>query len=94
MANYTNCTDRERLEILFKKNAPEPANQPRIVSFINKFWEQVVTAIAKGQEPQVWRSTDRNGNTWWYAHDPTTGRSVCRDSEAEMRIWLEERYYH
>lgn len=94
MANYSNCTDRERLEILFKKNEPKPAKLPRIISILNKFWEQVVTAITKGQEPKVWQSTDRTGNTWWYAYDPTTGRSGCRDSEAEMRIWLEERYYH
>ncbi len=94
MANYSNCTDRERLEILFKKNVPKPAQQLRILSILNKFWEQVVTAITKGQEPQVWQSTDRTGHTWWYAYDPTTRRSGCRDSEAEMRIWLEERYYH
>ncbi len=29
----------------------------------------------------------------WYAFDPRTGQSVYADSEAELRIWIEDNYY-
>lgn len=45
-------------------------------------------------EPQIWSKTDRYGNTSWHAYDPVSGYSVSRDSEAEMRQWLEQRYYN
>jgi hypothetical protein len=44
-------------------------------------------------ELKVWQSCDRFGQTWWHAYDPLTERYVCRDSEADILIWLEERYY-
>ncbi len=49
--------------------------------------------FANANEPQIWTETDRYGNTYWHAYDPVSGRSVSLDSEAEMRAWLEQRYY-
>jgi hypothetical protein len=74
-------------------NQAEP-NFPKnkLVSIINSIGQRLVAVMAKEQELQVWQSSDRSGKTWWHGYDPVTGRSVCRDSEAEMRIWLEERY--
>ena len=74
-------------------NQAEP-NFPKnkLVSIINSISQRLVAVMAKEQELQVWQSSDRSGKTWWHGYDPVTGRSVCRDSEAEMRIWLEERY--
>jgi hypothetical protein len=74
-------------------NQAEP-NFPKnkLVSIINSIGQHLVAVMAKEQELQVWQSSDRSGKTWWHGYDPVTGRSVCRDSEAEMRIWLEERY--
>jgi hypothetical protein len=75
-------------------NQAEP-NSPKnkLVSIINSIGQRLVAVMTKEQELQVWQSSDRSGKTWWHGYDPVTGRSVCRDSEAEMRIWLEERYY-
>lgn len=75
-------------------NQAEPnSSKNKLVSTINSIGQRLVAVMAKEQELQVWQSSDRSGKTWWHGYDPVTGRSVCRDSEAEMRIWLEERYY-
>ncbi|MGA9379475.1 MAG: hypothetical protein WBV73_11970 [Phormidium sp.] len=65
----------------------------KLTMFINKICERFVTLINHASEPKVWQSSDRAGHTWWNAYDPTTGNSISLDSEAEMRMWIEERYY-
>ena len=44
-------------------------------------------------EPQVWQTTDADGQRWRNAHDPATSRSLYNVPEAKMRTWLEQRYY-
>lgn len=78
---------------LLVKDAEENKNKIRkLSSGFNQFWQHLVTSLAQGQEPRIWQHTDRAGKIWWHGYDPHTERSICVDSEAEMRIWLEERY--
>lgn len=70
-----------------------PAITSKFATFINKICERVVTLINHASELKVWQSSDRKGHSWWNAYDPTTGKSISLDSEAEMRMWIEERYY-
>lgn len=93
MTNYTNCPERNKLELLYQKTEPTSVKQSQVFSFLNRLWQQLVIGLTKAQEPQIWQSYDRQKNLWWHGYDPITGRSICRDSEAEMRIWLEERYH-
>jgi hypothetical protein len=44
-------------------------------------------------EPRVWYTCDGEGNLWWHAYDPITGRSLYDVSEAEIRVWIEQRHY-
>ncbi|MBE9192023.1 hypothetical protein IQ230_17025 [Gloeocapsopsis crepidinum LEGE 06123] len=60
---------------------------------MKSIWQQVVNYLNAKNELQVWQSSDRNGRTWWNAYDPITGRKTKRDSESEMRTWIEKRYY-
>ncbi|HEY9728441.1 MAG TPA: hypothetical protein V6D50_18490 [Chroococcales cyanobacterium] len=81
-----------KLELLVK-DAGENKNKIRnLSSVLNQFWQHLVKSIVQGQEPRIWQHTDRTGKIWWHGYDPHTERSICVDSEAEMRIWLEERY--
>jgi hypothetical protein len=64
-----------------------------LFSQLNRICHYLLTVETLGQEPRIWQSKDRFGQTWWHAYDPITKRFVCRDSEDEIRIWLEERYY-
>ncbi len=55
--------------------------------------QRFITTFTCRHELQVWQKTDRYGNTYWQAQDPKTGNSTILGSEAEMRIWIEQRYY-
>lgn len=93
MTNYTNCSKREKLELIYQKTEQNSVKNSKTFSFFNSLLQHLATALTKIQEPQIWQSYDRHGNLWWYGYDPMTGNSICRDSETEMRIWLEERYH-
>lgn len=54
----------------------------------NGFWE----AISGNDEPHIWYTVD-HGHSHWHAYDPRSERSICVDSEADLRDWLEHRYY-
>jgi hypothetical protein len=44
-------------------------------------------------EPCVWETTDAAGYPQWNAYDPTTRTAIEGVSEAEIRVWLENRHY-
>ncbi|WP_228061535.1 hypothetical protein [[Phormidium] sp. LEGE 05292] len=69
------------------------ASKSKLAILINKICERFVTLINHASELKVWQSRDRTGHTWWEAYDPSTGNSISLDSEAEMRMWIEERYH-
>ncbi|MGL5922353.1 hypothetical protein [Chroococcidiopsis sp.] len=80
------------------KTSALPTQKKRIsLLFVENFkviLEKLVRALTRGHELQVWRKKDRNGNPYWQAFDPKTRKSTSLSSEAEMRIWIEQRYYH
>lgn len=62
-------------------------------SVLKMIGQKFLVAIAAEPEPRVWQRTNRKGEVWWQGYDPATGCSVFLTSEAEMRVWLEERYH-
>ncbi|MDJ0634856.1 MAG: hypothetical protein QNJ34_16830 [Xenococcaceae cyanobacterium MO_188.B29] len=44
-------------------------------------------------EPKIWKKKDRSGNTYFRIYDPIGDRHIYLDSEAEVRWWLDKRYY-
>jgi hypothetical protein len=62
-------------------------------NWLERAAQRFVQRLMTDAEPQVWQTTDANGKRWWNAHDPATGRSLYNVPEAEMRAWLEQRYY-
>jgi hypothetical protein len=64
------------------------------------FWSAIGNAlhvlfarIANGDEPRIWQKRDRNGQLVWHVYDPATSRASQFASEAEVRSWLDQRYY-
>ncbi|MFE4107874.1 hypothetical protein [Almyronema epifaneia] len=39
---------------------------------------------------QVKLTQDADGNRWWYAHDPRTGKTLYAESAADVMCWIEE----
>ncbi|MBD2613925.1 hypothetical protein H6G94_22055 [Nostoc punctiforme FACHB-252] len=68
-------------------------NQFSIQLLLGKFWRWFVDFLYKEPEPEVWERRDSQGNVWWFAYDPATGKSASLASEQEVLIWIEQLYY-
>lgn len=94
MKYSTNCLDRERLEVIFNQAEQKQTKYSTIISFLNRIGQQLLAILTRDMnELQIWQSSDDSGNTWWNAYDPVTDHRTSVDSEAEMRAWIERRYY-
>ncbi|MGL4618325.1 hypothetical protein [Chroococcidiopsis sp.] len=67
--------------------------KPRDYAKITRVLQRLFALLFQSNELQVKQRRDRQGNTWWQAFDPTTNQSTSFGSEAEMRSWIEQRYY-
>ncbi|MEL6352718.1 MAG: hypothetical protein AAFR58_13215 [Cyanobacteria bacterium J06627_28] len=43
-------------------------------------------------EPVLWKSTDSQSQEVWSAYEESSGKRIQNLSEADMRIWLENRH--
>lgn len=48
--------------------------------------------LTQGNELRIWQRT-RNGRPTWFAYDPVTNRTRSFYAEADLRHWLDQRYY-
>jgi hypothetical protein len=65
-----------------------------IKRYVQQLWERFLLTFTDNSEPRVWQIRDRNDQVWWNAYDPVSGSTLAYASEAEVRIWLEQRYYN
>lgn len=71
-------------------------DRPNRESWLSKVWQKIVAALTE-QDTQgfrVWQETDRRGQTVWQVRNVATNETITFSSEAEVRIWIEEFYYH
>ncbi|KOP24801.1 hypothetical protein AMR41_19490 [Hapalosiphon sp. MRB220] len=59
---------------------------------LRKIWQEIINYLVASQELQVKQKTDRHGNYYWQAYDPTTGKSFMSGSESDMLAWIEQLY--
>lgn len=74
------------------QNASNDAKQT-LLSWLERAAQSFMQRLVADAEPRVWYTCDAKANLWWHAHDPVTGRSLYDASEAEMRVWIEQRYH-
>ncbi|HEY9635511.1 MAG TPA: hypothetical protein V6D14_19060 [Coleofasciculaceae cyanobacterium] len=96
MTNSTNCSDKERLERIF--NQPEQpehpkAIKPKLITLLNRLLQGLVESMLSSHELRIWQTDDRLGNKIWHAYDPAIDKSISVESEAEIRAWIDNRYY-
>ena len=60
--------------------------------FLHGVWQKLVIILDNHQDLQVWHRVDRHGHTYWKAYDPVTGKSFSSGSEADICVWIEQRY--
>ncbi|BAY31561.1 hypothetical protein NIES2107_34220 [Nostoc carneum NIES-2107] len=64
-----------------------------VVQAFSDFCKNVIaTLTADPNELQVVQKSDRQGNTYWRAYDPATGKSFSSGSEADVSMWIEQLY--
>ncbi len=56
-----------------------------------QFQKSLIEGFTHRNDLQV-RQFVNGSDMMWYAFDPTTGQCVYADSEAELRIWIEQNY--
>jgi hypothetical protein len=56
------------------------------------FLSYLIEATVGNSEPKISQHCDRQGHVFWRAYDPISQLSERFESEAEVRIWLEQRY--
>lgn len=69
-----------------------PKSTFNLTKTLQKVWQRAVDWAVRGDEIRVWKTQTSEGQTIWRLYDPISDRSTCFSSEAEVRIWLEQRY--
>ncbi|MBD2033991.1 hypothetical protein H6F86_00570 [Phormidium sp. FACHB-592] len=91
------ATNNARLVALLEQEKQQvaPVRSCDVAPSPQSWWLTTVQRITQGlfggaslQVCEVVDGSDR----WWVASDPRTGQVVYADSEAEMRLWIEENY--
>ena len=84
--------EREKLERLFDQSKALHYQKSRLLLGLKRIGLFLLKALTAGDEPRIWLNSN-SAEKRWCAYDPTTNRSASFDSEAELRVWLEQRYY-
>jgi len=65
----------------------------KVANVFNAILIRLIQYFTSRNDVQVWQKKDRYGHTYWQAYDPVTESKISLASEAEMRVWIEQRYY-
>lgn len=60
---------------------------------LQKLWNYLVAVWWYSEEPRITQKKDTNGNWIYRVYDPIAHQHFRFDSEQEVRVWLEKRYY-
>ncbi|MDJ1183693.1 hypothetical protein [Roseofilum casamattae] len=60
---------------------------------LRKLWNYLVAVWWNSEEPRIYQKQDKHGNWIYQIYDPVAHERFICDSEAEVRVWLEQRYY-
>ncbi|MBE9108195.1 hypothetical protein IQ273_02010 [Nodosilinea sp. LEGE 07298] len=60
---------------------------------VHRIWHGVIELFTPSSELKIFTGRDRYGNTYYRVYDVLTQGFHRFESEDEVRIWLEQRYY-
>ncbi|MBD1865352.1 MULTISPECIES: hypothetical protein [Trichocoleus] len=86
----------EHLDRCWSLAAPQgqPTNPFNICRLLWLNIRQVLTnSRITSEEPEIQEISDRDGSYGWSVINPRTGQKTYLQSEDEVRVWLEERFY-
>ena len=84
-----------RLELLYLEPMQDsrPAAVPESQSRWQRWGQTLVNYFAGSQDPRITTRQDDEGRLYYEVYDPVVRSHYRFDSEQEVRVWLDERYY-
>lgn len=96
MKSDLKCLNSQELEIGNSFDLPPECRISISASLWNKFSQfcqnLLHNLLADPQQIQVKQKVDRQGNIYWRAYDPVTGKSFASGSETDICMWIEQLY--
>jgi hypothetical protein len=86
-SSYDLDQQRRQLETLVR---PQPS--PSLIRVLQQAGHAMVRFLTNGQDPVIRKRWHPDGLVW-RVYDPVTQQNQRFSSEAELRVWLEGRYY-
>jgi len=86
------CLDLIQIDSLDSLERLTTAARLRRSRILSQWIEALLNRFGSAPEPRVWQTGDGAGNITWHVCDPASNTSASFASEAEVRVWLEERY--
>lgn len=84
---------RDRFETLIGRSDYVTAYHPKHVGrLFTQLGTGVINWLTVGSMPRISKQAQGEAEVW-KAYDPVTNRTAYFDSENDLRIWIEERYY-
>jgi len=65
--------------------------ETKLLLALERVWQRWVIGLKTSNDPKIWQTVDRLGNTWWHAYNPSIGCSATRESATEILEWIERR---
>lgn len=90
-SNYVLINSQE-LDVLLDRSKPAKSSSSN-PPILEQLWGFVLNTFARSQEPRIYRKHDRNGNLYFQVYNPSTNSLTRYNSEQEVRVWLDQRYY-
>jgi hypothetical protein len=61
-------------------------------SQLSRMWQALVNTFASSNDPHIKLKYSPSGREYWHVYDPMSGQAQTFMDEADVRVWLEERY--
>jgi hypothetical protein len=74
-----------QLEGCNKNQKPEP--------LVSRIFQALIAKLSSSNDPQIRLRYSPSGHEYWSVYDPTTGKAATFTTEADVRVWVEQRYH-
>ncbi|UBF29233.1 hypothetical protein K9N68_16200 [Kovacikia minuta CCNUW1] len=81
--------EREKQQIL--SNSISGKVSQSLITWFKSLQEKIAQVIAGEPKLEVCQFGE-GSDRWWYTFDPRTGECISAESEAEIRVWIQENY--
>lgn len=86
--------DSQKSESLNKESYCPPSNLQKLINQVKQFGKLMGEILGGEPKFKIRYHQDGAGNELWQVYDVSRGSTVYLSSEEEVRVWIEEYFYH